>query len=240
VTGHGPTRLEHLEHPVGADVELPWLDDALAGRSRAVLWQGVQGLVAPLSYRRHARLDAVSADFAARGWPVRLRRSGGGVVPQGPGLLNVSLVYPLDGLAGDLAEPVYAHLCEVLSRALFALGIAARPRAVAGSFCDGRFNLAVGERKIAGTAQYWRRRAGRQAVLAHALLFVDADLAQLAERGNAFEAALGSQRRYRAETMTTVASERTAGPASELVTQLHRRLAAALANTLSPGCFGSA
>ncbi|STV42435.1 lipoate-protein ligase A [Klebsiella pneumoniae subsp. ozaenae] len=48
-----------------------------------------QGLVVPGSYRQFTDLPAVSAHFAARGWPVWLRRSGGGLVPQGPGIINL-------------------------------------------------------------------------------------------------------------------------------------------------------
>lgn len=188
---------------------MQWLDAALEGQATAALWTGEPALVAPLSYRRHALLDTACAVSAAQGWPVRLRRSGGGVVPQGAGILNVTLAYPCSGAAGDMAEPVYAHLCQLLSHALARLGIAAQARSVQGSFCDGRFNLAVSHqgtaRKIAGTAQYWRRASGRQAVLAHALLLVDADPLRLSAQANQFEDALASGRHYEADAMTSVA-----------------------------------
>src|SRR5260370_33494070 len=62
---------------------------------------------------------------------------------------------------GTLAEAIYLHLCGILAGALRTLGVDTHWQAVAGSFCDGRFNLAWGSaddaRKIAGTAQYWRR-----------------------------------------------------------------------------------
>ncbi|HSN32448.1 MAG TPA: lipoate--protein ligase family protein [Ideonella sp.] len=220
--------VECLAEPAGAEAELAWLDEALAGRGRAVLWHGAQGLVAPLSYRRHAGFDAACAEFARDGWPVRLRRSGGGVVPQGAGILNLSLAAPVAGPPGDVAPRLYADLCVRLAAALEELGIDARPGAVEGSFCDGRFNLAVAGRKIAGTAQYWRRGAGaRQAVLAHALLLVDADVQALAARASAFEAALGSERRYRADALTTVVREARAAPADPMQ-DLRRRLDAAL------------
>lgn len=219
--------LECLDAPAGAAAELTWLDEALAGRARAVWWHGAQGLVAPLSYRRHAGLDAACAAAAAAGWPVQLRRSGGGVVPQGPGIANLTLTGPAGGAPGTVAEAVYGHLCGLLATALAGLGIEARAQAVEGSFCDGRFNLAVGGRKIAGTAQYWRRGGGRQAVLAHALLLVDADVDQLSARANAFEAALGSERRYRADALTTVARESRV-PCDDPLHELRRRLDAAL------------
>lgn len=186
-----------------------WLDQALGGEPTAVVWIGSGALVVPLSYQQHSRLDAVSAVFASRGWPVRLRRSGGGVVPQGPGILNLTLAYACAGAAGTRAQTVYQHLCVALSNALGSLDIVTDTRAVDGSFCDGRFNLAVTHggiaRKIAGTAQYWKRSGGVQAVLAHALLLVDADPRQLSELCSSFEAALGSARRYDANAVTSVA-----------------------------------
>jgi lipoate-protein ligase A len=188
---------------------MQWLDQALEGRSTAALWTSPPGLVAPLSYRRHAQLETACAGSKARGLPVRLRRSGGGVVPQGPGILNVTLAYPCSGAAGDMAERVYAHLCQLLTNALAKLGIAAFPSSVQGSFCDGRFNLAVNHqgstRKIAGTAQYWRRGKGAQAVLAHALLIVNADPVQLSAQANQFEEDLDSARHYDADVLTSVA-----------------------------------
>jgi lipoate-protein ligase A len=191
------------------DIEMQWLEQALEGRSTAALWTAPPGLVAPLSYRCYAQLEAASAASSAQGWPVRLRRSGGGVVPQGPGILNVTLAYPCAGVVGVMAERVYDHLCQLLTNALARLGIAAFPSTVQGSFCDGRFNLAVihqdSARKIAGTAQYWRRANGRQAVLAHALLLVDSDPLYLSAQANQFEAALESGRHYDSNALTSVA-----------------------------------
>lgn len=188
---------------------MQWLEQALDGQSTAAIWSGQAGLVAPLSYRRHTNLAEVCTVSTKQGWPVRLRRSGGGVVPQGPGILNLSLAYPCAGAPGELAEPVYAHLCGLLTDALAGFGIDCQSRTVVGSFCDGRFNLAVTShgtsRKIAGTAQYWRRAKGVQAVLAHALLLVDADPLLLSMQANRFEAALGRDRRYDADALTSVA-----------------------------------
>ena len=190
------------------------LEQASAGRWLAHLWQAPVSLVVPRSYLRHAQLEAARADFAARGCPVWLRLSGGGLVPQGPGILNLSLAYPVRGGAGTYAEAVYLHLCEVLAGALATLGLQTHWQAVDGSFCDGRFNLAWGPlehaRKIAGTAQYWRRVAGAEdpslhVVLAHAVLLVSADPQEINRRANDFEDAIGSARRYRADKVVSVA-----------------------------------
>lgn len=228
------TRIEHEDQPI---CELEWLEDVKLGRSRAVLWEANQGFVAPLSYRRHACFDEVCSEFAGRGWPVRVRRSGGGLVPQGPGMLNLSLTYPVAGTPGLRADGVYEHLCDLLTRALAQIGITAYPATVTGSFCDGRFNLAVatacGLRKIAGTAQYWRRCGKQQAVLAHALLLVAADTDILTRRCNEFELALGSGRQYDPEALTNVAqawcdAHPDGAPVGDISSEVTRQIAAAL------------
>lgn len=186
----------------GVAAEAEWMASAAAtGRAAVHLWRGEPGLVVP---RSCTTLPGWLA--AAKAYRVRVRASGGGVVPQGPGLLNLSLVWRA---AGDGApagtEAVYRALCAELAGALARLGVVAQPQAVAGSFCDGRFNLAVAGRKLVGTAQSWRRVGGTPVVLAHAVIVVDADPQALTESANAFERDLGSHRRYRAEALTSVA-----------------------------------
>ena len=158
-----PLRFNHQQLPVRycADptlAEQPLFDRARDGEAVAQLWQAPQGFVVPGSYRKFAELPATSEQFASRGWPVWLRRSGGGLVPQGPGIVNLSLAWPVYHSLGEAAEPIYLSLCALLQRTLATFGVASHFQAVNGSFCDGRYNLACGEgenaRKIAGTAQY--------------------------------------------------------------------------------------
>lgn len=190
---------------------------AAAGDAVAHIWEAPVSLVAPRSYQRYAALADARDAFAQRGCPVWLRLSGGGLVPQGPGILNLSLAYPVRAPMGTLSETVYVHLCRIVADALNSLGVLTHWQAVEGSFCDGRFNLAWGPggdaRKIAGTAQYWRRVPNGDkdkgqplyAVLAHAVLLVDADPIEINERANAFEAMIGSGRCYEELKVVTVA-----------------------------------
>jgi len=187
--------------PDGPAAEREWAARAAAtGRATAHLWHGAPGLVAP----RSCTTLPGWAEAACR-HPVRVRASGGGVVPQGPGVLNLSLVWPAAGAAPVDTDGVYRALCDELAAALARLDIRASAQAVAGSFCDGRFNLAVEGRKLVGTAQSWRRVAGRMVVLAHAVLIASADPAALTDAANAFERDLGSGRQYRADALTSVA-----------------------------------
>src|SRR5690606_19823650 len=181
------------------------IDHAAQFGPAASIWSAPKGLVVPRGYRRFPQLAPVSEHYASLGWPVTIRQSGGGIVPQGPGILNLSLAYAIDGPPLAHSDAAYEAICEIMRRALEGFGIQTHARAVEGSFCDGRYNLAVGPddeaRKVAGTAQVWRRkptpdRPHRQVVLVHGLLLATVDTAAVTAIANEFEAQLGNDRRY--------------------------------------------
>ncbi len=191
----------------GIAAEADWMAACAAtGRSAAHLWQGLPGLVVPRRATLLPGWPAAGAPDAGHG-QVHVRATGGGVVPQGPGLWNLSLLWPAPSATPVDTDGLYTALCAELTAALARLGLVAVPQPVAGSFCDGRYNLAVGGSKLAGTAQAWRRVGGQPVVLAHAVLIVDADPRALTQRANDFEAAIGSDRRYRSEALTSIARE---------------------------------
>lgn len=179
----------------------------------ACVWQASQGLVVPRTYLRSESFKATSKDFADRGWPISVRHSGGGVVPQGPGILNVSLAYVVEGRPLDHSDAAYLRLCRLMQHAISEFGIESHPQAVDGSFCDGRFNLACNNggdaRKIAGTAQLWRRQrtpdgSHTQVVLVHGLLLVATDVHLVTQHANELEVALEHSRRYLPERATSL------------------------------------
>ncbi|MCC2597668.1 lipoate--protein ligase family protein [Pusillimonas sp. MFBS29] len=179
----------------------------------ACIWEAEQGLVVPRTYQRHATFTQACATSEHAGWPVTVRQSGGGIVPQGPGIINLSLAYSACGKPLDHSDKAYLLICNVIGRALQDFGIQSHPQAVEGSFCDGRYNLAVGQgaaaRKIAGTAQVWRRHPepsgpDQQIVLVHALILAHADMQQVCEQANHFEQMLGSDKRYDSERVASL------------------------------------
>lgn len=220
----------------GVAHEDAWLAAAAAsGRSSAHLWQGPPGLVVP---RRYA-LSPRWADVTARRADVHVRRSGGGLVPQGPGVWNLSLAWPAPQASPVDTEAVYRAFVDHLAQGLSRLGITARPQEVAGSFCDGRYNLAVDGRKLVGTAQAWRRVDGRPMVLAHAVVVVDADPQALTAQANTLEAELGNPQRYEAASLTSVAAawcvaHGAAAPPADLAEHCRQALGQAFARVLPP------
>src|SRR3546814_4716612 len=91
------------------------------------------------------------------------------------------MAYAAKGVPLDHSDAAYQSICTVIARARNEFGIMTQAQAVMGSFCDGRYNLAWGTgaaaRKIAGTAQLWRRIGpdgqrtdSVQVVLVHAMV----------------------------------------------------------------------
>ncbi|MEM1130991.1 MAG: hypothetical protein AAGH83_10770 [Pseudomonadota bacterium] len=134
-----------------------------------------QAIVCPASYRRLDGFADLGTSGAAPGWPVATRPTGGGAVPQGPGVLNLALALTVP--RGFSIEDGYTILTGILSDALSEFADDLGPGPTPNSFCDGTWNLTIGGRKVAGTAQRWRPLSGgRNRVLAHALVLVDVDI----------------------------------------------------------------
>lgn len=197
-----------LHHPEPELVQDARFDESLLALAMrdgptACIWQTARSLVVPRSYRRFEAFEAACHRFSDMGWPVTVRQTGGGIVPQGPGIVNLSLAYRVSGMPMRHSEAGYQLICRVLAQALNDMGLKSFPAPVEGSFCDGRYNLAVRLRdavvKIAGTAQMWRRMPGTpdsHIGLIHALVLIDTDTEILTDTANAFEAAIGSERCY--------------------------------------------
>jgi lipoate-protein ligase A len=203
------------QHDLALEARL--LEQAAEGGAFATVWECRPALVVPPTYRRFERFDALCERFAAEGWPVSVRRSGGGLVPQGPGMVNLSLAWRTSARMGDAMEAVYIGLCALLQQAFAGFGLQALAQPVQGSFCDGRFNLALQGRKAVGTAQYWKRASATEhVVLAHACVLVEADLALLVHQANAFEARLGNDRQYSVEAVANLVPATGPVPVDEL------------------------
>ena len=156
------------------------------------IWQNQTCLVAT---HRHAGMDGFEAACAAAaqdGWPVHVRSTGGTVVPHGPGVLNISVLHTVETLDIDAG---YQGLLDVISPALDQLGISHSWGCKDRSFCDGKFNLLIQDRKAAGTAARFKRGPANR-WLAHASLLVDCDMEACLSAVSNFERAVGQSPDY--------------------------------------------
>ncbi|MBA83229.1 MAG: lipoate--protein ligase [Rhodobacteraceae bacterium] len=140
-------------------------------RPALLLWHSkAPALVLPAALMRQADVQQAAAQVGGLGWPVVTRRSGGGIVPQGPGTLNLALVLP--AAQGFRLEDGYRLICGAVAEALSRFDIRATTGACDHAFCDGAWNVLVAGRKLAGTAQRWRSAATGPVVLAHAAILM--------------------------------------------------------------------
>jgi lipoate-protein ligase A len=170
------------------------------------MWETDQCLVAPASMR--CRIDGTvgASKSAQAGWPVHYRRSGGGVTPQGPGVINVSIAYALRPGKKPSIEGSYRSICAPIVNALAVFGLAASMGPVTGSFCDGSHNVIVAGRKLAGTAQRWKSGVnGGIAVLAHALILIETPSDRTMAAINALHRDSGIEDELRREALLSTA-----------------------------------
>lgn len=183
--------LRHFPSLDAALVAEEALFDRLSGGRVAhaqTMWIGHRALVMPRRMARSPRFAPAAALSAAAGWPVVLRQTGGGIVPQGPGMLNLALAWTEPARPAASIASGYAKICDPIRTVLG--GTCA---SVSTAFCDGAFNVVVDGRKVAGTAQRRRSTAGRTSVLAHAAILVDEDIDAGVAATNAFREMLGDE-----------------------------------------------
>ncbi|TDW55261.1 lipoate--protein ligase family protein [Oceanimonas baumannii] len=170
-----------------------------------LLWRSRRGLVVPTASSRLPGFELAGQRLARRGWPLVLRQTGGDLTVQSPHLLNVAMVFILNPVPGAIGQ-AYQRFCQPLLAALADMGIDAYCGAVPGAFCDGDYNLVVDGRKLAGTAQRWRKVKGleAQAVLAHAAILCDEDEGELCRLTNDFYRYCRQPRRVREDRHVTV------------------------------------
>lgn len=189
----------------------------------AFLWSAATPcLVLPRRYTLTDTYPQAARTSAAEGWPVTPRQTGGGITPQGPGVLNAALAFTVAPPHGRDIRGSYAEITEPLTDAFQTLGIASTAQPVEGSFCDGDYNLAVAGRKIVGTAQRWRGNT----CLAHALILTDIDLAPAVAAVQRLATALGHDTHFSLDVHSRLA-DLAAHPQTlteDLHTALHKAL----------------
>jgi len=143
---------------------------------------------------RMAEFPALRDRFNARGISVVLRRTGGEAVVLGQGVVITASVHSEPNDAPVNTTNGFRHLHNIILNALAPFGtIEMGP--VAGSYCDGRFNLTLNGRKLGGTAQQQKTRNYR-AVLTHAAITVECDISAHMNLIEAFYEMSGKTRRY--------------------------------------------
>jgi octanoyl-[GcvH]:protein N-octanoyltransferase len=177
-----------------------------------------------------SRAQSVSPHFeSARclsekaGWPVVVRRSGGSAVVHRAGIVNVSLRRILSPESQSWMTEGYEELLVILVAALGRFGAPCDYGPVVGAYCNGRYNLRSGGRKLAGTAACSFTAGGSRYGVFHASITVTGSLEDDLHAVGRFERGLGLPVSYDPFTHVSL---------SELVAARRSRSSAASTNDL--------
>lgn len=171
------------------------------------LWQNSPGLVLSRYDTRHPGFEEIRDYFSTINIPFFIRSSGGTVVPHGPGVLNVSLVFSSGKKQITLGES-YFILCSLVGDVLASLGINCDVSKVEGAFCDGRYNLTIQGRKVGGTAQRLKIDSnGRHSFLSHMCVLLDVDIPAMVRCIDDFYGRCGVSYTLNEKSMTSLRSE---------------------------------
>jgi lipoate-protein ligase A len=208
--------IEVRRDPPGASAEsdiageMALLEDVLAAPERGLLrlWRTSPCLVVTPLLAHRAEFAAAAEASARRGWPVVVRRTGGGPVPQTRGTLNVSLAYAAPREEAASIDAAFKHFADAMLAALQSCGVTASVGEIEGSCCPGRYDIAIGKQKIIGIAQ--RRRQGSKdgrllsAILVHAMVWVDGTLDPEIDHLERFLDEAGAATTFRRDVMGTL------------------------------------
>jgi octanoyl-[GcvH]:protein N-octanoyltransferase len=163
---------------------------------QCLIWQCAPCIVVPRRMSMLERFPRAAALMQEHGFPMFVRETGGDAVVQGPGIINVTIAFTPSDRQRDRIHTTYERLSRPLINLLLRQGIRATTGAISGAMCDGAYNVVVGRRKLAGTAQRWRTWRSEDgllqyAVLAHLALSVDVDHVAACAAINTLYAELG-------------------------------------------------
>ncbi|TCS60677.1 lipoate--protein ligase family protein [Varunaivibrio sulfuroxidans] len=200
------------------------------------LWRSTPAVIASSADTRLPHFDFAVQRLTQQGWPVVVRDTGGSAIPNGPGVVNLSLFIPRSDPSSLDIDAVYRLICDPIIETLAHWGVRAQMGAVDDAFCDGRYNIVAGGRKIAGTAQAWRG-GGRETpgyILAHAALFADIDTIAATNIVNRFYYLAGSDLRFDPAAATCLRARMARDPADHGFNgDLSMRVCARLADALT-------
>lgn len=136
-----------------------------------ILWQtDAHAFVVPAALARRTAVQEQAQMIATHGWSLTTRGSGGGVVPQWRGTVNLAVIVPCS--ADFTLEAGYRLICSTISGALARFEIPSDTGTCESAFCDGDWNVLVKGRKLAGTAQRLRMTTTGRVALVHAAILM--------------------------------------------------------------------
>lgn len=178
----GLARQQHLAEKLTCDRQRLWL-----------LWRCASGLIVGRNDTHLENFSDAADRLCAEGWPVVIRRSGGGAYPVSRGTLQIALARI--AWSRTTIDTAYIELTGIILPVLESYGLKVEIRQQPGAFCPGSHEMSVNGRKVAGLSHHWRQCNGRLTVTTAATLIVEQDVERIASVLNLFYLTAGSERR---------------------------------------------
>jgi len=90
--------------------------------------------------------------LASTGFLPIVRNSGGAAVPLDLGVVNVSLIFPLDMQAANFHQD-FDRMAQLISEALAHTGATVHVGEISGAYCPGDYDMSINGQKFCGIAQ---------------------------------------------------------------------------------------
>lgn len=193
---------------------LAWENQALAKvlidqTPRFLIWEPVENVMVLPASNKWLATPQLTHHMAQLGWQIEQRKTGGSPVPQAPGVVNLSMVYPWSNELEFSTTKSYQLLIDILELWLSNYKVSAETGEVKGAYCNGAFNLSINKKKFIGTAQKMRRTSAvnnnrKVGVLAHAFILINPDITNLVDAVNQCYLQSGHSEVFNREAMTSL------------------------------------
>lgn len=166
-------------------------------------WHANESICITAKEQRLPNYQHANAVLEQSGIELAVRRSGGTTVPHGAGILGITNISTSNG-AKDIRQS-YLRFCTTIQDQLSEFGFDTNVGSSHGAYCDGDYNVLLDNKKLAGTAQRWKRGKNNSSIiLNHAVMLVTCDAAQATGRVNQFHKLAEQQEPFNPNATTSL------------------------------------
>ncbi len=199
---------------MSATQALAWEEQALREvlidqTPRFLIWEPIEKVMVLPASGKWRTTPQLTDHMEKLGWKIEQRKTGGSPVPQAPGVINLSMVYPWPDKLELSTSNSYQLLIAILELWLSNYGVKAETGEITGAYCNGVYNLSINDRKFIGTAQRISRTSSvnnkkQVGVLAHAFILINPNIDSLVDAVNECYQQSGHSEVFTREAMTSL------------------------------------
>jgi octanoyl-[GcvH]:protein N-octanoyltransferase len=158
--------LDRTSDEINQDISYPFALDELIGRQVGEggppvchLWRHPRAFIIGSRDNRLPSSGQALRWLQSKGYSTLTRHSGGAAVPLDMGVVNLSLILPIQDIQGQELHRDFERMYALLHRTIASIGCEVDKGEVIGSYCPGDYDLHIRGRKFCGIAQRRQMRA---------------------------------------------------------------------------------